>query len=434
MSDGLRTRNFRRSGTGENNYRIGRPNSFFAVLVNPKNFQIVGFEAPPEGSSYPTEDTENGFKRIYPIGSDGSERVWTLSYSGDGAEFGAQKALEAGRLLCTEGFVINRTYTDDESRGLLESLWTNKRYSATAQGTNLLKNLFGTALFSYPKSVFTVLTAIDSITHGKPDSLTLDYFAGSGTTGHAVLKLNAEHNRDEQGAGKRKYILVEMGAYFDTVTKPRMQKVVYSDDWKDGKPQDDGVTGTNRHIIKYFKLESYEDTLNNLELTRSTDKGTLLGMSSKFNEEYLLKYMLDVESRASLLNTSDFKAPFNYKLKIATDTVGEAAEKTVDLVETFNYLIGLMVETMKWMDGFKVITGTTRLGDNVLVIWRNTDEKNDKALVDFFDKQKFGSQAPPFRRIYVNGTNTLATRKKETDTWEVNQIEPEFLARMFNEK
>jgi adenine-specific DNA-methyltransferase len=58
----------------------------------------------------------------------------------------------------------------------------------------------------------------------------LDFFAGSGTTGHAVIDLNREDG------GGRKYILVEMGEYFETVLKPRILKVIYSKDWKDGKP------------------------------------------------------------------------------------------------------------------------------------------------------------------------------------------------------
>ena len=58
----------------------------------------------------------------------------------------------------------------------------------------------------------------------------LDFFAGSGTTGHAVVNLNREDD------GQRKYVLVEIGDYFDTVLLPRMKKAVYSPDWKDGKP------------------------------------------------------------------------------------------------------------------------------------------------------------------------------------------------------
>ena len=57
-----------------------------------------------------------------------------------------------------------------------------------------------------------------------------------------------------------------MGEYFDTVLKPRILKVVYAPDWRDGKPtsRDQGIS----QIIKVLRLESYEDTLDNLEFTR----------------------------------------------------------------------------------------------------------------------------------------------------------------------
>ena len=83
----------------------------------------------------------------------------------------------------------------------------------------------------------------------------MDYFAGSGTTAHAVINLNREDG------GKRKYVLVEMGDYFHTVLLPRIKKVVYSKDWKDGKPVSrEGVS----HCFKYYSLEQYEETLRNV--------------------------------------------------------------------------------------------------------------------------------------------------------------------------
>ena len=88
------------------------------------------------------------------------------------------------------------------------------------------------------------------------DSIVLDYFAGSGTTAHAVINLNRQDN------GKRKYILVEMADYFDTVLMPRIKKVVFSDKWKDGKMQNgQGIS----HFIKYYSLEQYEDTLRKVK-------------------------------------------------------------------------------------------------------------------------------------------------------------------------
>ncbi len=132
----------------------------------------------------------------------------------------------------------------------------------------------------------------------------LDFFAGSGTTGHAVINLNREDD------GNRKYILIEMGEYFETVLKPRIPKVIYSKDWKDGKPV--SREGDARHIVKYMRLESYEDTLNNLELKRETDQQSLLDEHEELREDYLLHYMLENETRESLLSVESFVDPFNY--------------------------------------------------------------------------------------------------------------------------
>ncbi|MBW1947731.1 MAG: site-specific DNA-methyltransferase, partial [Deltaproteobacteria bacterium] len=80
----------------------------------------------------------------------------------------------------------------------------------------------------------------------------LDFFAGSGTTGHAVVNLN------RQDDGRRKYIMVEMADYFDTVLLPRIKKVVFCEKWENGQAA--GGAGIS-HFIKYFHLEQYEDTL-----------------------------------------------------------------------------------------------------------------------------------------------------------------------------
>lgn len=84
------------------------------------------------------------------------------------------------------------------------------------------------------------------------NAFTIDFFAGSGTTAHAVMNLN------RADGGRRKYILVEMGEHFNTVILPRIKKVAFSDKWKDGKAS--GGTGMS-HFVKYYDLESYEDVL-----------------------------------------------------------------------------------------------------------------------------------------------------------------------------
>ena len=74
-------RGFMRSGQAESNLRSGRPNSFYAVLVDPAKSQVVGVEQPPSNDEYPTGDTAEGFHRIYPVSKNGTERVWRRSYN-----------------------------------------------------------------------------------------------------------------------------------------------------------------------------------------------------------------------------------------------------------------------------------------------------------------------------------------------------------------
>lgn len=227
-----------------------------------------------------------------------------------------------------------------------------------------------------------------------------------------------------------------MGDYFDTVLVPRMKKVVYSKDWKDGKPVSRaGIS----HMFKYIRLESYEDTLNNLVLRRTEAQQRLLEESPSFRESYMLSYMLDVESRDSLLNIKVFEDPFNYKLNISTGTVGETKPTTVDLVETFNYLPGLTVQHIDHINGFRVVTGTRRQGDKgtgreerVLVIWRNLKEKSNEDLDEFFRRQEYNPKDMEFDLIYVNGDNNLENLRREDETWKVRLIEEDFKRLMFD--
>lgn len=300
------------------------------------------------------------------------------------------------------------------------TLWTDAKYSATEHGTKTLKDIFGNSPFSYPKSIFAVEDCISIIGMNKGNETIIDYFAGSGTTGHAVMKLN------RKDSGKRKYILVEMGEYFNTVTKPRIQKVIYSDNWKDGKPQD---TNGISQMFKYFKLESYEDALNNLAFNRSTEQQRTLDSNPNVREDYTLNYMLDFESAASRLDITAFSKPFDYTLRIATGSAGETKETKIDLVETFNYLIGLKIKSRQIIKGFLVIEGENLKNEKILIIWR---EGNDnEALNVFFEKMDWSVYDREFDTIYVNGDNNLANLKKDEDHFKVKLIEEEFKNRMF---
>ncbi len=242
-------RPFMRTGTGENNFRFGRPNSFYALLIDPTTATIKGVEEPPKSQQYPTSPTDEGFVRVYPLDGSGNERVWRKTY------LSALHAMEKGDVFCragNNGFNIYEKAVIDRVKPTTN--WFDSKYNAGTHGTALLTSLFGQiGTFLYPKSIHSVLDIIDAATFDDQEALILDFFAGSGTTAHAVVNLNRVDN------GERRYILVEMAGYFDTVILPRIKKVAFSDQWRDGQAQPGG-RGIS-HFVKYFSLEQYEDVL-----------------------------------------------------------------------------------------------------------------------------------------------------------------------------
>ena len=222
-----------------------------------------------------------------------------------------------------------------------------------------IKHLFGSNFYGYSK-LHELIMYLLSFLKAK-NILVVDFFAGSGTTAHAVINLNREDG------GRRKYILVEMGDYFETVLLKRIKKVVYSDNWKNGKPQKGkGIS----HFFKYLYLEQYEDTLNNLDLTRKEEGQLAL---ERFGDEYLLRYMLKFETQGSpsLLNLKQFQDPFNYKLKVQEGD--EIRACVVDLVETLNYLLGIHVKKMRQFQDngrlYRAVLGEKR-GKRIVIVWR----------------------------------------------------------------
>ncbi|MEO0585423.1 MAG: site-specific DNA-methyltransferase, partial [Bacteroidota bacterium] len=400
-----------------NHLRIDAANCFYPILV--KDETVIGFgdvcpdEYHPDSINVLRED---GIIEIYPIDAQGNERKWVF----------ARQTVESIKSELSVEFNRKRKVWDiirTKVKFNFKTVWLDKKYSANSYGSKLLNNIIGDRRFSFPKSINTTKDSIDAGLQNQNNGTILDYFAGSGTTAHAVINLNREDG------GTRKYILVEMGEYFHTVTKPRIQKVIYSEDWKDGKPV--SRKGSS-HLFKYIRLESYEDTLNNLRVVRKEQQQNVLELNDTFYEEYLLGYMLDTETSDSLLSIQDFADPFNYQLTITENN--EPKPTVVDMVETFNYLIGLKVATLKTIDGFRVVTGTRRTGEPTLVIWRNTAEKDDTALRTFFtqymEEHPHGSGSP--LQIYINGDNSVASLGKETDNWSIHLTEQAFLQQMFS--
>jgi len=429
--------------------RSDAANCFYPILV--KDGIITGFgdvcpdEFHPLGINIQRED---GIVEVYPIDPQGIERKWVF----------ARNTVESILDELEAKYDKNKMVWDiirTKKRFNFKTVWTGSKYSANSYGSRILNDMLPLNPFSFPKSIYTVRDCIDAGLNNQITGLILDYFAGSGTTAHAVINLNREDG------GNRKYILVEMGEYFDSVLKPRIQKVIYSGEWKDGKPV--SRKGSS-HIFKYIRLESYEDTLNNLELYRTPERNRLFQDYQALREEYLLSYMLDMETSGSvsLLNLDYFNDPFSYRLKIARNQ--EVREETVDLVETFNYLIGLRVQHYEPREAFNAapdkraakpgavklriakgdqkdftfqhIVGTNAVDEKVLVIWRTLSGdpvKDNAALDEYFNIKEFNTRDNEFDRIYVNGDNNLANLTREPNSsWKVLLIEEEFKRLMFD--
>ncbi len=132
---------------------------------------------------------------------------------------------------------------------------TNRPISSVIQngqkGKSELDRLGLVFSYCHPTSLYENI--IFGSLNGNDSGLVMDYFAGSGTTAHAVMNLNREDG------GNRKYLLVEMGDQFFSVTIPRIKKVAFSDKWKESLPS--GGQGMSQ-FAKYYNFEQYEETLH----------------------------------------------------------------------------------------------------------------------------------------------------------------------------
>lgn len=191
-------RDFRRRGRGERNLRAGRHKSFYAFHVDPETRQVIGVgpEVPKDGP-YDTGPTPEGYLRIYPLGREGLERVWRNS-----RESAGQK-LRNGEieLRCTVNNTIVQVISGLNKKVPIRSVWAGSRFNAGERGSNLVRDITG-AEFPYPKSLYTVFDCLKAAVGAKKDAVVLDFFAGSGTTLHALELLNAVDG------GRRQAILV----------------------------------------------------------------------------------------------------------------------------------------------------------------------------------------------------------------------------------
>ena len=391
-------RYLRKSG-GPNTHREASPRLFYPLFVKGKRLRIPKMKWNMLTRQWELlESACHGEKVVWPINSNDEEMTW-----GYGIET-LQSKLALSEISATTNADGNvrirfKRYLNEEGT-LPTTWWSNTEYSATARGTRFLTNMLGDALaFLFPKSIHLVEDCLRVSSVGRNDTV-LDYFGGSGTTAHATINLNRQDN------GKRKYILIEMGHHFDTVLKPRIMKAVYAEKWKDAKP----VTRESRlsHMIKYQRIESYEDALNNIQFAER---------ENSLFEENLLSYLLGSETRESptFLNVAALQNPFSYQLNIVNGL--QMQTQTVDLPETFNYLLGISVQTRQcfYDDERRYLVYRGTVGQKtVVIIWRETkgwEEKDWERDYRFLEANELTEGAS---EIYVN-TNSIVPETKPLD-------------------
>lgn len=226
----------KRSGTGAS--REDSPGGFYPIYINKKTGKIEDVGTPlPRGVSTPPEN--NNHYCLLPIREDKSEGRWQWSAStlitgmaeGRVKVGGNQKRgftiyrlakAEYEKVLNGEFKVIGRGINNellvddidtDKVFAIPGDIWKISTHDSTQYGSRLLGNIFATKRFTFPKSIYAVRDCIYFFTANKPKALIIDFFAGSGTTLHAVNLLNAEDG------GQRRCIMVTNNEVSDDEAK-----------------------------------------------------------------------------------------------------------------------------------------------------------------------------------------------------------------------
>ncbi len=221
------------------NVRSSRPNQFYPIFINTDTGFInsIGDALPPEQDRN-TVPAPNGCYAFYPIAPDGREMLWGKHYST------ARDLLAKGYIKTENGknpskvkvrYLASGTVADIDSGEITitgrgeqneivgeyvsgvkyyapKSIWNLSSHNAQTNGSLIIKSVIGDNRFSFPKSLYAVYDCVKLYTQNKPNALIIDFFAGSGTTLHAVNLLNAEDG------GHRRCIMVTNNEVSDAET------------------------------------------------------------------------------------------------------------------------------------------------------------------------------------------------------------------------
>ena len=313
IKGGLKWESFLRSGQG--NTRSARKNLFYPILIEKSQMRIVAVGEPWQRTDLPKEI--NGFSVAWPIKKDGTTAIWHLEGSSlrrcldkgyayvssydskrgtfaikyltkgviDSIESGdvrVSKCGERGQVVASESAVVE---------ALPKSVWNMRSHNAGKSGTDMLQNMLSGRQFPFPKSLYAVEDSIRFFIADKPEALILDFFSGSGTTAHAVMRLN------RQDGGRRRCICVTNNEVSETeekeltkrghrhgdpewerlgiceyITKPRI-KAAITGRTPDGEP----IKGDYRFTDEFPMADGFEENAAFFDLTYQNPDAVELG-------------------------------------------------------------------------------------------------------------------------------------------------------------
>ncbi len=252
-------REYRRSGS--NSRREDGPGLWYPIYYYPDDKYLT------------TKKIVNrdNYIKLLPIDNNGIERCWR--WGKETFEKKKDKYIEIKKR--KNDYVLyvkerEEDYEGDKAR----TIWSDSKY-ASANGTNIIKNILNVdnKFFQFPKSVELIKDVIRI--GSQKNSFILDFFAGSGTTADAVIRLNKD-------GGNRKFLLIEMGEHFNNVILPRIKKLSVSLNYKQGIPQD---REGNSLFFKYYSLEQYEDILQKARYSNDLETSPKLTYAIKIKDE-----------------------------------------------------------------------------------------------------------------------------------------------------
>jgi adenine-specific DNA-methyltransferase len=295
----------------------------------------------------------------------------------------------------------NKTYlADTEAQSL-----TSVKYRDGRVGSKALENVLGHRAFDNPKDPGLLSQIFGAIV---PESATvLDAFAGSGSTGQAVIELNRRHKT------RRRFVLIELDdRTVDEVVIPRLSRLMLTGEWVNGIPRIDeappllgaesGDDGSPK-LVKVLRLERFDDVLNSLAAPDDTGAEA----QERLDIERPLAYVPELAAASAVtLNTQQLEHPFEYTLSVHGET--GTRQVAVDLAETFRLLAGIRLTSSRLTkDGDRtyLLESGTQGEDRVLVVWRNVEGLDPVQEHSFLDEEVpklFGTSLSTFSRIWHN--------------------------------